>query len=304
VSTNRFVATIRESNRQGRDAWERFATHRERVTAVLSGFASKSSSLCILGAGNLNDLELGDLLDLFRSVHLVDVDVDAVRVAVARRGFGGRKTCMVHGPIDLSGILHQLPAAATSDGTRIAQGLLATLERQRCSLPGGPFEVTVSTGVLTQLLQSVVDSALAPDDMSRVSLTLRDKHLCDLMHLTQPGGTMILISDVVSTSTAPQLLEAADSELEEHLAALVAARNFFTGTNPYRIRGLLEQDPRFGSKFTDVRLLDPWLWAVTGDRQHLTYAIIARSRDDRQSVYARVREDARRSPPDEGAEAI
>ena len=57
------------------------------------------------------------------------------------------------------------------------------------------------------------------------------------------------------------------------MAGLVAARNFFTGTNPYRIVALLEENERFRGRLTDVRLVGPWLWNVTDDREHLACAI-------------------------------
>jgi hypothetical protein len=87
---------------------------------------------------------------------------------------------------------------------------------------------------------------------------------------------VVLVTDVVSTTTAPGLHRSSPAGLEEQMARLVASRNFFTGTNPYRIIELLESDARFRDLVTDVRLLDPWLWAVTTDRQHLTCAIVAR----------------------------
>src|SRR4029077_15521554 len=129
---------------------------------------------------------------------------------------------------------------------------------------------------LTQLLQSVHDAFLPLADVVPVVLALRDKHLADLVHLTRPGGTLVLVTDVVSTTTAPELAEATPAELEERLAALVASGNFFTGTNPYRIVALLEEDERFRKLVSDVRLVKPWLWHVTADRQHLTCAIVAR----------------------------
>jgi hypothetical protein len=269
---DQFVATIRESNRQGRDAWTRFADHRDRVTGMLT--AAPGNSLCVLGAGNLNDLDLDRLLGVFPELHLVDLDVDAVRAGLARRRRPGTEAIRVHGPVDLSGILDRLPTGASGDDA--ADGLLRVLARHRCVVPGHPFGVTASVGMLTQLLQSVVDSSLASPDVVAVSLALRDKHLADLLHLTRPGGMVVLVTDVVSTTTAPGLHRSSPAGLEEQMARLVASRNFFTGTNPYRIIELLESDARFRDLVTDVRLLDPWLWAVTTDRQHLTCAIVAR----------------------------
>ena len=90
----------------------------------------------------------------------------------------------------------------------------------------------------------------------------------------------MLVSDVVAATTAPQLAGADPGALEPLMARLVAAGNFFTGTNPYRIVALLEEDERFRADVHDVRLADPWLWAVTADRVHLTYAIVARRGGD------------------------
>jgi hypothetical protein len=270
---DRLAAIIRESNRQGRDASTRFAGHRDRVTGILTNSA-QNSSLCILGAGNLNDVCLDQLLRVYTEIHLVDLDVDAVRAALACRGLAHSEAIQVHGPIDLSGILDRLPTGDPNEDA--ADPLLDLLAHHRCLIPGQPFGATLSAGILTQLLQSVVDASLTPRDVVPLCLALRDKHLADLVYLTRPGGTLVLVTDVVSTTTAPQLLKAAATELEGQMAELVASRNFFTGTNPYRIIALLEQDDRFRDLVVDVRLLEPWLWRVTADREHLTYAIVAR----------------------------
>jgi hypothetical protein len=269
-----FHDVVYESNRQGRDGWRRFRTHRERLHELLRGRAAASASLGILGAGNLNDLRLGELLNLYAEVHLVDLDVGAVHSALARRGLKRRPGWRVHGPIDLSGVLERLPPPGVSPPPEAAAMLVAALECHDSGIAAAPFDVTVSAGVLTQLLQSVEDSGLDPRDALRVTLALRDKHLSDLVAYTRPGGSLVLVSDVVSTSTAPQLADTRAEDLEPAMADVVAAKNFFTGTNPYRVLALLDEDARVSA----ARLVDPWLWAVTPDRHHLTYAIVAERR--------------------------
>lgn len=278
---NRFVETIRESNRQGLDGWTRFTAHRERVQSLLSSLATPAASLCILGPGNLNDVRLEELRERFREVHLVDIDVDAVHSALQRRGLAGHSGFRAHGPTDLTGILDLLPTSGRRVPRSCAESLLHALERERCSVQESPFDVVASTAALTQLLQSVVDSALTPGDVVRVSLGVRDKHLADLISLTRRGGTSVLVTDVVSTASAPQLAETAEVELQREMASLVGARNFLTGVNPYRIVALLKQDVRLRDHVSDVQLLDPWLWAVTPDRLHLTCAIVARRSPER-----------------------
>ncbi len=250
-----FEESIRTSNRQGRHAWERFAVHRSHVMQLLLSRAQPELTLCILGPGNLNDVELGPLVSVYREVHLVDIDEAAVCHGLERQGFSGSPRIRVHSPVDLTGILAGTP--------------------EREVLAGKRFGVTASTGVITQMLQSVVDQGLPTDETTKVSLAVRDRHLMDLIELTQPGGDLILVTDVVSTSTAPELLEAPPDELEPLMAALVADGNFFTGVNPYRVVALLEEDKRFASLVADVEMTAPWLWAVTHDRQHLTCAVTA-----------------------------
>jgi len=183
-------------------------------------------TLAVLGAGNLNDLDLGALQGSYEAIHAIDVDADSVRLGIERQS----ARVELHAPVDLTAPLPPL----------------------------GPFDVVLSAGVLTQLI------------LDGDTLALRDKHLADLAALAR--GRVVLVTDVVSSSTAPSVLGAAD--LEAEMAALVAARNFFTGANPYRLAALLEADDRL----CDVRLHDPWLWRVTADREHLTCALTARRR--------------------------
>jgi hypothetical protein len=260
-----FRAEISESNRQGADAWARFAEHRARVTALL--LAAGGGSLCVLGPGNLNDLDLRALLaGGYREITLVDLDAGAVRAGLARQGLAHDAPAQIVAPVDLTGILDRLPTADLPPPAEVTALLGRLAAGPAPAVAGAPFDVTASTGVLTQLMQSVVTSSLGPEDTIAVSLAVRNRHLADLAALT--AHSMVLVTDVVATSTAPQLDTA--GELEPVMAELVAAGNFFTGANPYRLTALVED------RFTDARLTDPWLWPVTPDRRHLTCAIVAK----------------------------
>lgn len=217
-----------ESNRQNRDAWGRYAPHRARVTGLVVEALAPGDRLCVLGAGNVNDLDLAEVLAVAAAVDLFDIDGAAMAAGVRRQQLDGDPR--------VSGHEHDL-AAEPAPGT---------------------FEVVLSAGMLTQLLE--------PGAAVEETLARRDRHLADM---TQLGRRAVLVTDTVSTSTAPSLLGLGADELEPAMAALVAAGNFFTGTNPYRIAAVLEE----GGAAADVTLHDPWLWPVTPDRQHLTYAI-------------------------------
>jgi hypothetical protein len=256
--------------------WKQFASHRRRVTDLLATLLPVNGSLCLLGAGGTNDVSLARLLAFGAEIHLVDVDLAAMQAGVKRQGVANSPAIHLHGPVDVSGIA---PMLCDRDASPLGDGagrLVQSLSNHRCNIAGQPFSVVVSTAMLTQLIQSVVASALGPEEALPVILALRDKHLGDLVQLTAPGGWLLLISDVVSTATAPKLAKIPAAELSAAMAALIAENNFFTGTNPYRLTYLLAQDPRFRDDVTDVRLLAPWLWRVRPRRQHLVYAIAAR----------------------------
>ena len=57
-----------------------FAEHRARLTREIAERAPASGRgrLCLLGAGNANDVDLELLAKRFAEVHLVDLDRDAV----------------------------------------------------------------------------------------------------------------------------------------------------------------------------------------------------------------------------------
>jgi hypothetical protein len=98
-------------------------------------------------------------------------------------------------------------------------------------------------------------------------------HLHLLSELLRPGGRALLISDIVSSDTAPTLLDAPAKPLPELMHQLVAGGNFFTGLNPYLIAEQLAKDPAFGVEPEQVTLHDPWLWPLSPARGYLVFAI-------------------------------
>jgi hypothetical protein len=261
MEPNPFVARHLESNRQSRHAWARFAPHRARVTGLVTDLLPAGGRLCVAGAGNLNDLDLPAVLAGAGGVDLVDLDGDAMDAGLRRLGLAGDPRIHVH-RADLSGLLGVLGHETTADR------LVAAVDAHDLPLSAGAFDVVLSVGVITQLFQSVVDAGLDPETTVEVTLRLRERHLGDMTRLARPDGHVVLVTDTVPTTTAPHLLELDPAGLEPALAACVADGNFFTGTNPYRIVAVLEE-----AGAGDVRLHDPWLWAVTADRHHLTYAL-------------------------------
>jgi hypothetical protein len=65
-----WLSTQAKLNKSSAAAWEPFTSHREKVTALLTGSAA-GGRLCVLGAGNCNDLDLARLLLAYAEITLV-----------------------------------------------------------------------------------------------------------------------------------------------------------------------------------------------------------------------------------------
>jgi len=83
----------------------------------------------------------------------------------------------------------------------------------------------------------------------------------------------VLVSDVVSTASAPDLATCPEHELTDRLARLIDERNFFTGANPSAIWQELSGDPLFRDRIAEIKVHDPWLWPVTTSHDYLTWAL-------------------------------
>lgn len=234
----------------------------------------REGSGCILGGGNLNDLDVRTLARRAGAIRLVDLDRDAVSAGLARQGVPPARV-VVDAPVDVTGALHLLPLpGASPEG--VLRRVSESARRHRLDDSAGGHDVVLSACVLTQLFQSVVESGLDAAETVEAIILLRDHHLRQIVDLLRPGGAAILVTDVVSTATAPELLDRDEAELEGAMQILVAARNFFTGANPYRIMSLLKHDERWARHVAGVEMHGPWLWAVTPHRQHLTCALTFR----------------------------
>lgn len=113
-----------ESNRQTALAWDLYAPHRARVTSLLelqhrrvfhpAGVSPLQhvrdhplphGRLCLLGAGNTNDVDLRRLLRRFEVIELVDIDGEALaRGTTGQLPEAARRRIVMHGGIDLLGL--------------------------------------------------------------------------------------------------------------------------------------------------------------------------------------------------------
>lgn len=268
-------------NQAADDAWLLYAPHRERVTRLLLNAASVSSErLCLLGAGNLNDVSLTSLLSAFGEIVLLDVDGEALRRGVSRQGYDGHPRIRVLAPFDLTGCFHELSQCENSPqfSSEVLENCLALLRRIPDSTLVGPCDVVGSVGVLTQLIDGVVRSiGESHPRYWEVVSTIRDQHLRLLLEATKPGGAAVLVTEVLSSDTCPELPDTPESGLLPLLRREIEARNFFTGTNPAALEHALRTEEPLVRQIESAKFSDPWLWTFTA-RVYAVFAITLRKR--------------------------
>src|SRR5690349_772223 len=148
------VADQVTANRSGLGHEASFAAHRARLTGEIAARApaGRAGRLCLLGAGNANDVDLEALAAAYREVHLVDIDAEALDRARARVKPERQGQLVLHAPLDASGLFDRLDGwardapAASSIAAEVAPAVARVAE----PLPRG-FDVVVSCCLLTQL---------------------------------------------------------------------------------------------------------------------------------------------------------
>ncbi len=196
------------------------------VDAVQDGQGT-ARTLCVLGAGNCNDLDLPELLERFESIALVDVDTDAVSAGLDRQRVARTAKIAVVGA-DLLQALPPLPS----------------------------YDVVLSSCVLSQLLEESERQGASREAL----LALRRKHCVDAAEITSPGGTFFLITDFVADATVPELMQVPEYRLAELVERLASERNFFHCLNPFAVEKFLATEPalRDGGELCGRRRL--WRW--------------------------------------------
>jgi hypothetical protein len=273
--------TEQDGNRETRDLWERFQGHRQRVTAEILALAPGGSNevggkLCLLGAGNANDLDLEALAARFDEVHLVDIDPGALSRATGRQRPAVRAKLRSHAPVDLSGLYHQL-------------------ERRRTPLPLGDAMVTAGTAELVRQLPSELDVVASCCVLSQISWALEHLaspdgtpvaaleqallriHLRAMLRTTRPTGAALLVSDLTSSFFYPRLDDLAPGEdLRALTQKLAAQRVAYTVCNPELVRLILLHDAELAATCLPPALGEPWLWTGPKALTYLVYPFVLR----------------------------
>ncbi len=261
-------------NQESRGAGELFTSHRAVVTAHLAraGSPERERTLCLLGARNLNDVELKPLLDVYGAIDLIDWDTLAMQDGLHRQGIEAGDRVRVHGGIDLSGAS---AALAHRDESNLDPSL-ATIANSPIHLPRDDYNAIASLCLLSQLVDHAAH-ALGPAQprLLDVIQAIRVRHFRLLLENLGPGGFMLLVSDFVSTDTCPELGTIREEQLPAAAERWLADRNFFTGLNPYVLLQTLRDEPAVASLVAKAQLARPWRWQLSATRAYAVCALMA-----------------------------
>jgi len=260
------------------NAWDLYAGHRARFTEMLLRSAT-GGTLCLLGAGHCNDVDLDRLAAQYSAIHLVDIDRAALIAAVSRQKPAVKALLHVHAPLDLSGFEHRLKnwkrmAPTERDIASASSSAIASL----AGLPG-PFDLVASACVLTQMSFSARDAlGDAHRMLGPLRIALVKTHLVTLVGLTAPGGTALLASDLTSSTSFPLADVRPEQNLFDVMGDIVEKGAFYHAANPNLIEGIIDADPVLQAMTGEPELLEPWLWKGAFDRTYFVYALRFRRR--------------------------
>jgi hypothetical protein len=258
-------------NREGRDFWERYAGHRERLTAEILALAPSGGRLCLLGAGNTNDVDLPALTERFTEVHLVDIDPAALSRAGNRQSPAVRTRLRNHAPVDLSGVYQQLDAGRLPAREQLVeQGTAAVLR----ALPGD-FDLVVSCCVLSQMSWALRRAAGDDEELfTTLDQAMVNVHLRSLVALAAPGRPTLVAADLISSDHYPLDELPPDANLRAIVDELASARLAYAACNPELLRALIRRDRALSGMIEPPRLGEPWLWHAGQERTYLVYPMV------------------------------
>ncbi|WP_339733946.1 hypothetical protein [uncultured Gimesia sp.] len=262
-------------NLASRPNWEQGARHREKVTGYLTGLAAdRNGRLCVLGAGNSNDLDLKQLLQVYSEIHLVDLDESALEYGVESQAVSDDPRVFRY-VRDITGVGQEL-AACEAAGVQPETDLSEII--QRFSQPAAldlpdPFDVVCSTCVLSQLiLQTVNAVGDTHPQFEELMVAIRSQHFQTIVEFINDGGAGFVVSDFVSSESATDMKEVPDFQFTQYLSQLLSSRNFFHGVHPGILFSQLKGNTPLAALVQNVKMLPPWRWDL-GSRQYAVAAI-------------------------------
>jgi hypothetical protein len=274
-----FLQLQQTRNSQTRDGWHLFTEHRQQVMNLLRREGdSPTGWLCLLGAGNCNDVDLQLLQRRYSRIDLVDWDRAALIDGVGRQ-LGTAGNCVqIQGGIDFTAIADELARWCEHPPSESQIDELGH-RAEVAELPEGigQADTAASLCVLSQLIE-LCSTALGRDHprLPQLVQAVRRGHLRQLAGRLRPGGTGVVVTDLVSSDTAPDLMRANQADLSPLVHRLLSQGNFFLGLHPMSLLEDFRTDGQLQRMATLCNVGPPWLWQM-GPRRFVVYSIVFRA---------------------------
>jgi hypothetical protein len=253
-----------------------FGEHRQRLTALTVAVAPPHSerTLCVLGAGNCFDLDLGELTKCYAAVHLVDIDASALERAFVRQDQATRARLVLHAPVDVSGLLDRIDRWSRFQVTpeELMGHAEATAAQLRAEL-AGPFDVVLSACMLSQMQLSVLNVLSERHRLfEAVRWTLNLTHFRTLAALTAASGCALFATDVSSGQLHALGALTPEVDCKALVQELASAGKVFDFADPRRLAALFRDDPVLRAAFQSFEVSQAWLWNNGPEAKFLVYA--------------------------------
>lgn len=187
---------LRTANRHNEGHWDLYQGHRDRLSRLLEA-VQRGQGLCVLGAGNGDDLDLPRLVRAFGDVHLVDLDGEALARALERVPEPQRRRITLHAGLDLGGLLDSMETWADDFPGEARWRSLADEAAARIAACIEPrFDVVLSDCIVSQLAVPFFRALVArPPEWAALMRALGRAHVGAMASLLGPGGTGVLVGD-------------------------------------------------------------------------------------------------------------
>ena len=247
------------------------------IEATVDDLTSSEDAMCssvvLLGAGNCLDVDLPRLTELFSKVHFVDLDRDATGRAIKKAGIASDRI-QVTAPADIAEPLLSLTDEIIDNlDAESSPELLQQLASGNGVADVPESDVVVSLCVMSQLFDSLRQLFTENHPLfAHLLQAVRIGHLRRMLSMLRRGGVAILLTDIVSSDTVPDLASSTAESLPPLVRQLVSSGNFFSGTNPANVLRDLNILSHLPDGAESVHTIDPWLWHV-GDRAYAVYGL-------------------------------
>jgi hypothetical protein len=273
-----------QSTRGQRGFYESHRASMERLIVP----KTRGGKICVLGAGNCNDLDLTWLTEVYREVHLVDLDEEALAEGVARQKVDGAAV-HCHSPIDLTGIAAQVAQweSKVPGEPAIVAAIERLLEAPDCRW--GECDRVVSPCVLTQTMnppRNALREAYGPSHPLRAKLrqALLTRHLRTIAASLRPSGKGVVAIDLISNELFEGLPRVGLDELPGLMSKFIGDGRHYLGVEPAAIVAAWRGAEELRRQLKAPEFHRPWLWHLGLRKSFLVYGVTFEKRGVRSGV--------------------